>query len=72
MISIYENASNGYNSTATESSGKMIVLDYETMTAKLAGPTTYYPGSGLLSSSQGNMQVLDDGNRFTGWEAGPG
>lgn len=71
VISIYDNASNGYNSTATESSGKLIVLDYKTMTARLAGPTTHYPGNGLLSSSQGNMQVLEGGNRFTGWGSWP-
>jgi len=71
VISIYDNASNGYNSTASASSGKVIALHYGSMTATLDGPTTYYPGFSLQSSSQGNTQLLDSGNWFHGWGSWP-
>jgi len=71
IISIYDNASNGYNNTASASSGKVIALHYDSMTATLSGPMTYYPGFALQSSSQGNTQLLESGNWFHGWGSWP-
>lgn len=71
IISIYDNASNGYNSTASASSGKVIALRYDSMTATLVGPMTCYPGFTLQSSSQGNTQLLESGNWFHGWGSWP-
>lgn len=64
IISIYDNASNNYNFTAKASSGKLIELDLAKMMAKLVSSPTYYPGQELLSASQGNMQLLANGNIF--------
>jgi len=64
VISIYDNASNNYNFTAKASSGKFIELDLVNMTAKLHAPLTHYPSKELLSASQGNTQLLGNGNRF--------
>lgn len=64
VISIYDNASNNYNFTAKASSGKFIELDLVKMTAKLHATPTHYPGEELLSASQGNTQLLGNGNIF--------
>ena len=72
-ISLYDNASNGFNATAAYSSGKLIHVDYVSRTATLASPPVYYPldQMALLSVSQGNMQYLDNGNIFMGYGSWP-
>ena len=72
-ISLFDNASNGYNATAAYSSGKLIEIDYISRTARLVAPPTYYPldQQALLSVSQGNMQFLDNGNIFQGYGSWP-
>lgn len=68
-ISIFDNASNGYNSTNSQSSGKIIRLDLQAKTATLVSETKF-PG-GTLSTSQGNTQVLPNGGTFHGWGSAP-
>lgn len=72
-ISMFDNASNGFNATAPYSSGKLIEIDYISRTARLIGPPTYYPldQQALLSVSQGNTQYLDNGNIFHGFGSWP-
>ena len=68
MISIFDNASNGFNKTADFSLGKVIALDNSTMTATLM-QVYGAPAGGLSSASQGNLQFLQNGNAFLGWGA---
>ena len=72
-ISLFDNASNGFNSTAPYSSGKLVEIDYASRTARLVAPPTYFPldQNILLSVSQGNMQYLDNGNVFHGFGSWP-
>ncbi|KAL9059693.1 MAG: hypothetical protein Q9162_000994 [Coniocarpon cinnabarinum] len=72
-LSLFDNASNGFNQTSGYSSGKLIHVDYVTRKASLAAPSTYYPlnENVLLSVSQGNTQYLDNGNIFHGFGSWP-
>lgn len=67
IVSIYDNASNGLNKTATESSGMVISLDHGANTASLISQTFAPVDGGILSDSQGNSQQLPNGNVFHGW-----
>lgn len=62
-ISMYDNSSNNANRTAAESTGKYISIDFETKKAYLYRPSTSHP-EGMLSASQGNTQMLQNGNAF--------
>lgn len=70
LISIFDNASNQFNSTAPFSSGKLISIDYATRIATLSGPITKGPNE-IRSNSQGNTQILENGNIFHGWGSWP-
>lgn len=72
-MSLYDNASNNYNHTHDVSTGKIITLDYSTLTAKLSAPITEYPRhqKKIRSASQGNMQVLNNGNIVHGYGSWP-
>ena len=72
-ISMFDNASNGFNQTSPYSSGKLIFIDYTTRTASLVAPPTYYPldQKVLLSVSQGNTDYLDNGNILLGYGSWP-
>ncbi|KXT17395.1 hypothetical protein AC579_3853 [Pseudocercospora musae] len=72
VISFFDNASNGYNhdlDTSLASSGKIVAIDYGkglgTASARLLSVT--YPPLSTISASQGNTQVLENGNIFHGW-----
>lgn len=72
VLSMFDNAYNGYNGSSTTSLGKIIAIDNTTMTATLlqeyGAPNAFLDGApGLLSASQGNMQLLPNGNAFLGW-----
>jgi hypothetical protein len=56
--------------TATQSRGLVLKLDPVARTAILAHEYTH-PEPQLLTGSQGNMQVLPNGNMFVGWGAQP-
>lgn len=67
-LSMYDNASNNFNKTSDQSSGKILTIDYNSKTASLSAPLTVFPGTkNILSASQGNTQVLSNGNIFHGW-----
>lgn len=67
-LTLYDNASNGVNFTDKFSRGYFISIDHVANTA-----TAYKaydapePEGGLMSTSQGNMQVLPNGNVHIGW-----
>lgn len=66
VLTIFDNGSNGITAPHTEARGLKIKLDTQNMTATLLQAYTY-PGGKLLSNSQGDMQVLPNGNVFIGW-----
>lgn len=65
VISLFDNAYDGFTSTSSASSGKMIRIRNDTMEASLIAQYDI-PGGGL-AFSQGSLQVLDNGNVFIGW-----
>lgn len=71
IISLFDNASNDFNETATQSSGMVISLDLEAKTATLIDRTYAPIPGGILAGSQGNYQVLDNGGTFIGWGSVP-
>lgn len=65
-LSLYNNGFNGFNRTHTYSSGMIILIDHAEKTATQIhdyGP----PGQDMVSSSQGNLQILPNKNAFMGW-----
>ena len=72
IISLFDNAYNGFNSSSEISAGKLIAINNSTMNATLlteyVASNTFLDGApGLHSASQGNMQYLPNGNAFIGW-----
>lgn len=70
VISLFDNAFNGFGDAATGasasmSSGQVIALNHTDHTAKLLSIT--YPPYNTTSLSQGNTQLLANGNVFHGW-----
>ncbi|KKK26539.1 hypothetical protein ARAM_005568 [Aspergillus rambellii] len=66
VLSLYNNGFNGYNQTHEYSSGMIILIDHVDNTARQLHEYAP-PGHSMISSSQGNMQVLENGNVFIGW-----
>jgi len=66
IVTIFDN---GYVNKAKQSRGIMVEVDEDAMSAKLAREYTY-PGK-LLCETQGNVQVLPNGNVFVGWGSEP-
>ncbi|MCJ1386068.1 hypothetical protein MMC17_009193 [Xylographa soralifera] len=74
IISFFDNAYNGFNGSAYFSEGKVVAINNSTMNATLLqafpNPAPYGPNDtsgGLVSASQGNLQMLPNGNAFLGW-----
>lgn len=67
VLSIFDNASNGYTTTTSQSSGKVIAIDHNSGVATMISNTTYPSDEGLLSTSQGNTQILGNGGTFHSW-----
>ena len=72
IISLYDNSAHGSESgrgkeihTAETSSGKILKLNTTSWTAELL--QGFYPPDGLLSKSQGSMQVLPNRNALVNW-----
>lgn len=66
VISMFDdNCCQGSVTPGTPSRGLVLQLDLGSMTASLK--TTYYHDPVLRVSSQGNVQSLDNGNKFIGW-----
>ncbi|KAF7717514.1 Arylsulfotransferase family protein [Penicillium ucsense] len=70
VISFYNNGYNGFNQTHPISSGMIVLIDHVEKTATQI--REYAPAvSDLVSSSQGNLQVLPNQNVFAGWGNNP-
>ncbi|PYH99729.1 MFS general substrate transporter [Aspergillus ellipticus CBS 707.79] len=66
LLSLYNNGFNGFNRTHEYSSGMLILIDHQDNTATQLHDYVP-PGKNMISSSQGNMQVLPNNNVFIGW-----
>lgn len=68
VFSFYDNASNTYNHTGKFSHGWIISIDHRAKTASMikewGAPE---PEGGLLSGSQGSLQLLPNGGAHIGW-----
>ncbi len=70
LISLFDNASaNQDDDVDTDSRGLVLQLDEAAQTATVA--TEFIHPSGILSVSQGNTQILPNGNAFIGWGSAP-
>lgn len=68
ILSFYDNGSNTFNATGKFSHGWIVSIDHIANTAtKVAQWGAPEKAGGLLSGSQGNMQLLPDGNCHIGW-----
>ena len=67
VFSLFDNASNGYAQSTKQSSGMIITIDHNAGEATMLSRTFAPFGQGVLSNSQGNTQVLPNGNIFHGW-----
>ena len=71
IISLFDNGSNGYNNTKRYSSGLILRLDHTDNSVRFL--REYRAPDGLLSASQGNLQLLgpnsdwNTANTFHGW-----
>jgi hypothetical protein len=68
-ITLFDDASDGEQSNESQSRALRIRLDFSTHRASLVHAYTNRPP--LLSESEGNVQVLPDGNTFVGWGSRP-
>lgn len=64
-LSLFDDASNGFSTQSSESSGEVMHLNFGSRTATLAH--RYYHSPPLIASSQGSTQILPNGNIFVGW-----
>jgi hypothetical protein len=64
VISFFDNNSDGFTFNAPYSQGLIVKLDKANM---VAAAIRRYPALNLTASSQGNLQILPDGNAFLGW-----
>jgi hypothetical protein len=67
VISLFDNASNTFNTTNQESRGMLIGINHVERTASKLREWRAPEEEGVLSGSQGNMQILDRRNVFIGW-----
>ena len=68
VLTMYDNASNNYRQTEDFSHGKIVAIDHIASTATLLKKWTAPEArGGLLSTSQGSMQLLPDGSCHIGW-----
>jgi len=71
IISLFDNASNGFNQSSRYSSGMIVRLDYLNNTATLL--QDFVAPDQFISASQGNLQLLgpnpdwQNSNKFIGW-----
>ncbi|KAF2658149.1 hypothetical protein K491DRAFT_690496 [Lophiostoma macrostomum CBS 122681] len=67
VISLFDNASNTFNITNRESRGMLIGIDHIKRTATKIRTWQAPEKNGILAGSQGNVQLLPNGNAFIGW-----
>lgn len=65
LISLFDDNSDGSGPSTTSSHGLILQLDLNAMTASVY--RTYFHDPNITVSSQGNVQSLDNGNKFVGW-----
>jgi len=71
VLSLFDNGSDGYNTTTASSSGMIISIDTSTWTVTLLNQYANPPNATTSSTSQGSMQVLHNSNVFIGWGSVP-
>ncbi len=64
-LSLFDDASNGAQQEESESSAKVLRLNFSARTASLVRRYDHYPP--LVASSQGSAEILAGGNMFVGW-----
>jgi Arylsulfotransferase (ASST) len=69
VLSLYDNASNGFNDSWAVSRGMIITMDHQTKVARMDQEYLHpaFDGIGLRAKSQGNTQVLSNGHVVQGW-----
>ena len=65
VLSLFDNASDGYNQSAAYSSGMTAAIHHPSRSATRL--TRYIAPMKQISASQGNTQLLPNGNVFCGW-----
>jgi hypothetical protein len=70
VLSLFDNASNLYRNTSSTSSGIIVSINHTTNSSTLVR-RYQAPNSGLLSTSQGNFQILSNKNAIIGWGSNP-
>lgn len=68
-LSVFDDASDGPFAEESQSSAKVLTLNFHTMTAVLAHRYVHSPP--VVSVSQGNTQTLPNHNVFVGWGSAP-
>jgi hypothetical protein len=68
-LSVFDDASDGPEQQESQSSAKVLTLNFRTMTAVLAHRYVHSPS--VVSVSQGNAQRLGNRNVFVGWGSAP-
>lgn len=68
-LTLFDNAEEDQSKDHLMSRGMVLTLDEDAMTATLE--REYIHPTEILSASQGNMQVLPNGNVFIGWGSAP-
>jgi arylsulfotransferase ASST len=69
-ISIFDNGANGATTpNEPRSRGLVLALDSASATARLVG--SFIHPDGVLTTSQGSFEVMDDGGAFMGWGSTP-
>lgn len=69
VLSMYDNGANGpYNATSDHSHGHILAIDHVNKRVdKLMTWGAPDPKGGIRAGSQGNIQILPNGNAFIGW-----
>lgn len=68
LVSLFSNGANQFLAKADTARGLVLRLDTEQMTAELE--REYLPSFHHVCSSEGSMQLLDNGNVLVGWGIG--
>jgi hypothetical protein len=69
-ISIFDNAANGVQPPA-EPQSRGIVLEMDPATGRASLVKSFVHPDGVLATSQGSFEMLDDGSAFIGWGSAP-
>lgn len=77
VISLFDNASNGFQMTAERSQGMILILEHDSNPPRVRQLKSYpSPDDAPLSNSQGNLQLLnpddwENSHAFAGWGNNP-